>query len=66
MDKTAVYNPRIVLKAGKPSEVILSLEDYEAILERLEETEDLREIRQLRKKFLRFRPIEEFLKRRPI
>ncbi len=52
----------IVLRNGKPAAVILDIEEYQEILERLEDAEDLKLLRAMRKKTLDFRKLEEFLK----
>ena len=52
----------LIIKAGKPTAVILNIRDYEELLERVEDAEDLAELKRLRKTTLKFRPFEEFLK----
>ena len=54
--------PEIILRAGKPRAVILDIDDYQAMLERLEDLEDLKTLEQMRKKPLSFRTLDEFLK----
>ena len=54
--------PEIVLKEGKPSAVILDIDDYREMLERLEDHEDLHMLKEIRKKPLKFRKLEDFLK----
>ena len=54
--------PEIVLKEGKPSAVILDIDEYRQMLERLEDLEDLNMLKEMRKKPLKFRKLEEFLK----
>ena len=41
--------PQIVLRDGKPSAVILDIDYYQELLERLEDAEDLRYIEEMRK-----------------
>ncbi len=53
--------PQFIIKGGKPSGVILDINDYTELLERLEDTEDLAELNELRKRPLKFMPFEEFL-----
>lgn len=53
--------PEIVLREGKPAAVILDIEAYREILERLEDVEDLKMLEAMRKKPLRFRKLEDFL-----
>ncbi len=52
----------IVLRDGKPSAVILDIDEYRKMLERLEDTEDLRALSAMRKKPLKFRKLEDFLR----
>ena len=53
--------PEIVLKEGKPAAVILDIDEYQEMLERLEDAEDLKILEKVRKKPLNFRKLEEFL-----
>lgn len=53
--------PEIVLKEDKPSAVILDIEEYRQMLERLEDLEDLNTLKEMRKRPLKFRKLEEFL-----
>ncbi len=54
-------NPEIVLRDGKPSAVILDIDEYREMLERLEDTEDLRVLSAMRKKPLKFRKLEDIV-----
>ena len=54
--------PDIVLKNGKPSAVILDIDKYQEMLERLEDAEDLKILAEMRKKPLKFKKLEDFLK----
>ena len=60
--KTKRKTPEIVLKEGRPSAVILDIDEYRQILERLEDLEDLNMLKEMRKKPLKFRRLEDFLK----
>jgi hypothetical protein len=53
--------PEIVLRGGKPA-VILDIDEYRSMLERLEDAEDLKMLKEMRSKPLRFRKLEDFLK----
>ena len=55
-------DPEIVIRGGKPAAVILSIDEYRKLLERLEDVEDLKTLRAMRKKPLKFRKFEDFLK----
>jgi len=59
--KTKRKTPEIVLKEGKPSAVILDIDEYRQMLERLEDLEDLNTLKEMRKKPLKFRKLEDFL-----
>ena len=61
-DKAKRKAPEIVLREGKPSAVILDIDDYREMLERLEEIEDLNMLKEMRKRPLKFRKLEDFLK----
>ncbi len=60
--KRARKDPEIVMRGGKPTAVILSIEDYRKLLQRAEDAEDLKTLRAMRKRPLKFRKLEEFLK----
>lgn len=64
--KTKKRKPEIVLRNGKPSAVILDISDYRRILERLEDTEDLKELEAMRKRPQKFRSFDDFLKQEKI
>ena len=52
---------QVVMENGEPSAVILDIEDYKEMLERLEDAEDLKTLEDMRKKPLKFKKLEEFL-----
>ena len=54
--------PEIVLREGKPTAVILDINEYQEMLERLEDAEDLKMLEGLRKTPLKFRSLDDFLK----
>ena len=54
-------SPENVLRVGRPAAVILDIEEYRDMLERLEELDDLEALKQMREKPLNFRRLEEFL-----
>ena len=54
--------PEVVLRGGKPAAVILDIDEYREMLERLEDMEDLKMLEDMRKKPLSFRSLEDFLK----
>ena len=55
-------NPEIVVKDGKPTAVILDIDDYQEMLERLEDVEYLKTLEEMRKKPLKFKRLGDFLK----
>lgn len=59
---TKKKNPEIVLRDGKPAAVILDIDEYQEMLERIEDVEDLEMLEEMRKKSLRFRKLDDFLK----
>ena len=54
--------PEIVLREGKPSAVILDIDEYREMLERLEDIEDLSMLEDMRRTPLKFRSLGGFLK----
>ncbi|MGQ0593452.1 MAG: type II toxin-antitoxin system Phd/YefM family antitoxin [Gammaproteobacteria bacterium] len=59
--KTKAVNPGFVFREGKPVAVILEIDEYQKLLERLGDIEDLKLLEDMRKKPLKFRPLEEFI-----
>ena len=55
-------DPEIVMRGGKPAAVILDIEEYRALLERVEDMEDLKMLRKMRKRPVKFRKLAEFLR----
>ena len=53
--------PEIVTRKGKPVSVILPIKDYEELLERVEDAEDVVSLKQARRKKLQYRPLEDYL-----
>ncbi|MDO8531905.1 MAG: type II toxin-antitoxin system prevent-host-death family antitoxin [Dehalococcoidia bacterium] len=52
---------QVVVKDGEPSAVILDIQDYREMLERLDDAEDLKVLERMRRRPLKFRGLEEFL-----
>jgi hypothetical protein len=59
---TEKKEPQIVFRGGKPSAVILDIDAYQELLERLEDVEDLQMLARMRAKPLSFRKLDSFLK----
>jgi prevent-host-death family protein len=55
-------DPEIVMRGGKPAAVILDIDEYRELLERLEDADDLKTLNAMRKKPLKFRKLEDFLR----
>ncbi len=53
--------PDIVVRDGKPSAVILDIEEYEALLERSEDAADLKRLRAMRKRRLSLKNLRTYL-----
>ncbi|MBI5560460.1 MAG: type II toxin-antitoxin system Phd/YefM family antitoxin [Deltaproteobacteria bacterium] len=62
MGKAKKKVPEIILKGGKPAAVILDIEEYREVLERMEDVEDLNMLDGIREKPLKFRHLKDFLK----
>ncbi len=54
--------PDVILKDGKPAAIILDINEYREMLERLEDVEDLEALERMRRRPLKFRSLEDFLK----
>ena len=52
----------IVLRKGKPAAVILDIDKYREMLERIEDVEDLKTLDEMRKRPLKFKKLNDFLK----
>ena len=59
--KAALAEPEIVTKKGKPVSVILPIKQYQEIMERLEDADDVAWLKKARRKKLQYRPLEEVL-----
>ncbi|HEY5770280.1 MAG TPA: hypothetical protein VIS71_10590 [Terrimicrobium sp.] len=59
--KTVFAEPEIVMRKGKPVSVILPIKHYEALLERLEDAEDVAWLEKVRRKPQHFRPLADVL-----
>jgi len=53
--------PEIIFREGKPAAVILDIDEYQELLERLEDAEDLKILAEMRQKPLKFKRLEDFL-----
>lgn len=58
--------PEIVVRDGAPAAVIIDIDEYRELLERVEDLEDLCALDKLRQRPLQFTTLEEFMrKQRP-
>jgi PHD/YefM family antitoxin component YafN of YafNO toxin-antitoxin module len=53
--------PEIVFRGGKPAAVIIDIDDYQEMLERLDDIEDLEMLTRMRQKPLKFKKLDDFL-----
>ena len=60
--KTQRRDPEVILRHGRPAAVILDIEEYQKILERLEDVEDIESLEKMKRRPLKFRKLEDFLK----
>jgi hypothetical protein len=59
--KTRLPEPEIVTRNGKPVSVILPIKDYEELLERVADAEDVAWLKRACRKPLQYRPLEDYL-----
>ena len=59
--KATLAEPEIVTRKGKPVSVIIPIKDFEELLERVEDAEDVVWLKRARKKSLHYRPLEDYL-----
>lgn len=59
--KTMLLEPEIITRKGKPVSVILPIKDYQELLERAEDADDVAWLKRARQKPLHYRPLEDYL-----
>ena len=59
--RTKKKEPEIIFRGGKPAAVIIDIDEYQEMLERLEDAEDLKILAEMRQKSLNFKKLEDFL-----
>ena len=52
---------QVVMEDGEPSAVIVGIDDYREMIERLDDVEDLEHLERMRQEPLKFKRLEEFL-----
>ena len=62
MKKRKNRGVELVIKEGKPKAVILDIDEYREMLERLEDMEDLQLLEEMSKKPLSFKKLDDFLR----
>ena len=55
-------SPEVIVQDGKPTAVIVPIEEYRAMLEQLEDASDLKALAALRRKTMKFKRLDDFLK----
>ena len=61
MTRILKTKPQLIMKNGKPNAVIIDIEDYRKMLERLEDKDDLDDLIKIRSGITCFRKFEDFL-----
>lgn len=61
MSRIVKTKPQLIMKNGKPNAVIIDIEDYRKMLERLEDKEDLDDLIKIRSGIPSYRKFEDFL-----
>jgi hypothetical protein len=62
--KATMPEPEIVTRKGKPVSVIIPIKDYEELLERVEDSDDVAWLKRARRKPLHYRALEDYLSER--
>jgi hypothetical protein len=62
--KATLSEPEIVTRKGKPVSVIIPIKDYEELLERVEDSDDVAWLKRARSKQLHYRPLDDYLAER--
>lgn len=59
--KTTMADLEVITRKGKPVSVIVPIKDYEELLERAEDADDVAWLKNARRKPLLYRPLEDYL-----
>jgi antitoxin (DNA-binding transcriptional repressor) of toxin-antitoxin stability system len=59
--RATLAEPEIVTRKGKPVSVIIPIKEYQELLERLEDVEDVVWLKRARRKPLQYRPLQDYL-----
>ena len=60
--KAKKREPEIIFRGGKPAAAIIDIDDYQEMLERLGDAENLKMLAEMRQKPLKFKKLEDFLR----
>ncbi len=58
---TSTQKPRVILKNGKPTSVVLNIRVYERLLELAEDKEDLLELKLMKKQGTNFKELNKIM-----
>lgn len=61
MTKILKTKPQLVMKNGKPNAIIIDINDYRELLERLEDKEDIADLKKIRNAKPSVRKLKDFL-----
>jgi prevent-host-death family protein len=61
MARKLKMKPQVIMKNGEPEAVIINIKDYQRLLERLEDKEDIADLEKIRKGSLHVRKFSDFL-----
>ncbi len=59
--KRTIRTPEVIYRNNKPVSVIIDVDEYNNMLERLEDIEDLKFIENLKREKLKFKRLDDFL-----
>ena len=62
--KATTHESEIVTRSGRPVSVIIPIKDYQELLERAEDSEDIAWLKRARRKKQHYRPLEEYVSQR--
>ena len=65
MVETKTKHPDIIYRKGKPAAVILDIDEYQELLEQIEDADDLAYLKELRGKKMDFVSLTDLLSERP-
>jgi len=66
LPEVKIKRPDIIIRNGKPSAVVLDIDDYQTLLEQIEDSDDIAYLNELRRQPLNFISLDDLLKERPV